>query len=237
MSDAGETSGREAAALYFATRDELIQLVSGIDDAQSATMVPMSPDWSVADTVAHVCGINADVINQRFEGFGSDEWTAYQVETRRGTSVADVCAEWVTYTAPLTSHIQSDPFFGVRLTGDLIIHLQDVQHALELETDRTHAAALVGADRYVPHLQDRVLERMGVGVSVELTNGGTYPAPDGSTGEPLVLRTTAYDFLRSVSGRRSRHQVESLDWTGDPTAVLDQAWAAYGELRTEDVSA
>ncbi len=231
------TAGQDAAALYFGTRDELIELVTDLDDSQLASTVPMSPQWSVADTVAHVCGINADVVNQRFEGFGSDEWTAYQVETRRGMSMAAVCEEWLSYTGPLTEHIEGDPFFGVRLTGDLIIHLQDVQHGLGLDINQSHPAALVGADRYVPHLQDRVLERMGFGVAVELTDGAAYPAPDAADGQSLALRATAYDFLRSVTGRRSRRQVENLEWTGDPTAVLDQAWAAYGDLRTEDVSA
>lgn len=231
------TGTSEAAQLYFATRDELIDIVSGLNSEQLATAVPMSPEWSVQDTVAHVCGINADVINQRFEGFGSDEWTAYQVESRRGQSLAEICAEWTSFTEALGEHIDGDPFFGVRLTGDLIIHVQDIQHALELPIDRSHPASLVGAERYVPHLQERVMERMGVGVAVELTDGGSYPAPDAAKGDPLTLRTSAYDYLRSVSGRRSRAQVEALDWTGDPTAVLDQAWAAYGELRTEDVSA
>jgi hypothetical protein len=51
------------------------------------------------------------------------------------------------------------------------------------------------------------------------------------------LRCTSYDFLRSVTGRRSRRQVEALDWDGDSTALLNSAWNTYGDMRTDDVSA
>lgn len=233
----GDSSGAtDAADLYFGTRDELIDIATGLTDEQLSTSVPMSPEWSVQDTVAHVCGINADVISQRFEGFGSDEWTAYQVDTRRGQSIADICAEWSGFTSALGAHFAKDPFFGVRLTGDLIIHLQDIQHALNLPIDQAHPAALVGGARYVPHLQERVRDAMdGAAVAINLIDGASYPAVEGTVGD-LALRVSSYDFLRSVTGRRSRRQVEALDWTGEPTDLLDRAWAAYGELRTDDVS-
>jgi hypothetical protein len=49
----------------------------------------------------------------------------------------------------------------------------------------------------------------------------------------ITLRATAYDFLRSVSGRRSRRQVETLDWSADPGPLLD-TFSPYGPLRSAD---
>ena len=125
---------------------------------------------------------------------------------------------------------------GVRITGDLVLHLQDVQHALGFDIDGGDLATRLGAHRYVPSLQERATEQIKLGVAVELTDGKTYPAPD-SASEIVALRCSSYDFLRSVTGRRSRRQVEALDWDGDSTALLNSAWNTYGDMRTDDVSA
>ncbi|MCP4957886.1 MAG: hypothetical protein GY925_01315, partial [Actinomycetia bacterium] len=70
----------------------------------------------------------------------------------------------------------------------------------------------------------------------ELIDGRDAPLGADEGAEPtLVLRASAYDFVRSVTGRRSRGQGEALNWTGDPTSVLDQAWSAYGPIRQDDV--
>ena len=48
------------------------------------------------------------------------------------------------------------------------LHL--LEDALGRETDTGSEATVSGAHRYVPHLQERVLERLNVGVDVELTD-------------------------------------------------------------------
>jgi hypothetical protein len=39
-------------------------------------------------------------------------------------------------------------------------------------------------------------------------------------GEPLVLTTTPFEALRFRMGRRSPAQMASMEWSGDPSAVL-----------------
>ena len=74
---------------------------------------------------------------------------------------------------------------------------------------------------------------------IELSDGSRFEPrePDGRTGSAgpvtLVLRATPYDFLRSVTGRRSEREVRALDWSGDPSPILDQL-SPYGRLRTAD---
>ena len=57
--------------------------------------------------------------------------------------------------------------------------------------------------------------------ALEIDLGDRRIRPSGSIGEPLVLRTTAFEVLRLRLGRRSRGQVERLDWSGDPGGIVD----------------
>ena len=41
-------------------------------------------------------------------------------------------------------------------------------------------------------------------------------------GEPdVILRTSAFEIMRIIFGRRSRAQIEAADWSGDTAAVVD----------------
>ncbi|MCP5027315.1 MAG: maleylpyruvate isomerase family mycothiol-dependent enzyme [Actinomycetia bacterium] len=214
--------------LYPDTRDELIELARSLTPEQAETIIPLTPDWRVKDAVAHVCGIIADILAGRLEGLGSDEWTAAQVADRADATIDQICDEWLSYALEFGERLAAEPFLGVRLTGDLIVHIQDIQDALGIEQDVGSVATTVGAHRYVPQLQERVHEQLGIGLDVELTDGTSWPAPGAY--QRVSLRATPHDFLRSVTGRRTRAEVEALDWTGDPTEILDGAFTSYGKL-------
>ena len=220
--------------LYVDTRDRFIELLRSLDVEQAATTVPSSPGWTVRDVASHGCGLNAEVATGRREGLGTDERTALQVEGRAGHSVDEICDEWMSHEAAMESAIDDDPFFGNRLAGDLIVHLHDIRHALGLSIDPDDDATTDAAHTYVFSLQNRVQERLGARLDIALTDGTTFPA-GGTTDRPSIsLRATPYDFLRSVTGRRSRRQIEALDWSGDPARILDKAWSSYGELPADD---
>ena len=225
----------DARRLYAETRDRGIRLFRSLAPGEERKRVPLSPAWTVHDVAAHVCGINADVVSGNLAGLGTDDWTAAQVAARARHSMGEICDEWVRLAAAIDERIAQEPFFGIRLTGDLIVHLQDVQHALDLPIEQDDEATRAAAQRYVPPLQQRAAERLGVGLAVDLVDVGRFD-PSEVPAASLILRSTSYDFLRSVSGRRSRRQVASLDWEGDPTDLLDLAWASYGPLGTSDVS-
>ncbi len=226
----------DPAALYADTRAKAIAVFRSLSEAECVAPVPLTPAWRVIDVAAHVCGIVDDVVNQNTDGLGTDAWTEAQVEKRQGHTIGEICDEWMGYAPQLDAMIAGNQFFGVRITGDLIIHLHDVQQALGLDIDRDDLATRAAAHRYAPTLQERALDQMGLGIRIELTDGDTYEAPTDAASQ-IRLRATSYDFLRSVTGRRSRNQVEALDWDGDPAALLDTAWNTYGPLREDDVSA
>jgi hypothetical protein len=86
-------------------------------------------------------------------------------------------------------------------------------------------------------LEDICLEWLGheapMRRAIELTDGNQFATPAESGEPPLLLPTIPYDFLRSATSRRSRGEIQALDWKGDPTAVLDD-FSPYGPLWIED---
>jgi uncharacterized protein (TIGR03083 family) len=220
---------------YAAQRDEFIELIRSLDDDGLATRVPMCPSWTVLDVARHVCGLNAELVAGVPGSLGSDEATARQVADRATSSAADVCDEWSGHGLGMEAICTAEPLWAIRLGADLVVHLHDVRHALGLDVDRDDVATAAGAHRYVDVFQQRVGEIIRVGVTVELTDGFRRAADPTLPDSGVSLRATPFDFLRSYTGRRSRRQVEALDWRGDPSAVLDQAWSPYGPFQPIDV--
>ena len=220
----------EAWVLYPELRERLITLVQALDASDLVRTVPLTPGWTIEQVVAHVCGLNADVAAGAREGLGTDERTSAQVSTRAEMSVEDVCDEWRGYDAAMKAVAAEISLLEERLAADLVIHLHDVQHALGLPIDQTDAATASAAHVYCMRIPERWAAATGLQVSIELSDG--YCST--TDGEPdLTLRAAPYDFLRSVSGRRSRAQVEALDWSGDATAVLDH-FSPYADLGDVD---
>lgn len=219
--------------LYSALRDRLITLVRPLSTDQAGQTVPLTPGWTIAEVVAHVCGLNADIAAGLREGLGTDERTAYQVATRAGRSLDLVCDEWLGHAEAMRQAIDDDDFLGLRLAADLVVHLHDVLHALDQPISRDDQATISGARTYATRTPDRISEMAGVGLAIELGGSRFEPSDRPST---VTLRATPYDFLRSVTGRRSRREVLALEWTGDPTPVLDHL-CPYGPLRSTDAGA
>jgi hypothetical protein len=223
----------EAWLVYPELRDRVIALARSLGPEALARTVPLTDEWTVADVIAHVCGLNADVVAGGREGLGSDERTAAQVSSRAGMTIAEVCDEWLGYDRAMQLILAEIPLMEERLAADLVIHLHDVQHALGLPIDEADAATISAAHVYAMRSPDRWAGSADVDVVVELTDGYRAGVDDGNA--DITLRASPYDFLRSVAGRRSRSQVEALDWSGDAGAVLDN-FSPYAELGDVDAA-
>ena len=231
-----EPAANDTWSHYAALRDHFIGLVRPLDEAQLCTRVPMCPAWSVKDVAAHVCGLNSDLTGGMTEGLGSDQRTAHHVSLRSSAEVGEVCDEWLGYDSEMSAICERTPLWAIRLAADLTVHLHDVQHALGLPIDRNDRFTAVAAHQYADVFQQRVRDILGLGVTIELTDGTRRVANPALPGSGVTLRATPFDFLRSFTGRRSRLQVESLDWTGDPTRILGEAWSPYGTFQPDAVA-
>ncbi len=226
-----------AWSLYADTRDRFIALVRPLDPERADRVVPITPGWTVTQVLAHVCGLNGDLAGGLRENLGSDERTSHQVATRAGRTVDELCGEWLGYGDAVEAVVAGNDDLGRRLAADLVVHLHDVQHAIGVPVDRADEASISGGRTYAARMVDQWFDGDGDGdgvdVVVDLGDASRFERSGGAGPEALVLRANAYDFLRSVTGRRSRAQVEALDWSGDPGPVLER-FAPYGPLRTDD---
>jgi hypothetical protein len=96
---------------------------------------------------------------------------------------------------------------------DVATHEHDIRGAIGAPGARETDVVRLGSDRLLAWMQPPVALR--VEVEDEVYDLGPEEEP------ALVLRTERFAALRWRMGRRSRAQLAGLDWTGDPTPVLD----------------
>ena len=201
----------ELGALYAEGRERFIAVLADVDPT---TPVPTCPLWTVKDALAHVTGIPADILAGRLDGVATDPWTAAQVEARRENTIAEIADEWRETGPQIDAMLDSFGPTGKQLLADLTTHEQDVRLAIG-------APAL----RDAPVL-DVALDFISIGLGAALSttlaieaDGRTWQAGDGEPG--ATLRGSRFDVLRACTGRRSRAQIEAMDWSGDAGPIID----------------
>ena len=201
--------------LYRDGRARITETLRGVDDSVArSTTVPTCPAWTVADTLAHVVGIPADILAGNVEGAATDPWTAAQVDARRDATIAELLDEWSTTAPQIEGIIDDFGPTGVQLVFDLTTHEHDLRLALGLPalTDLPVHHAVTGF----------VFTSLGgEGEALRVVSaGGTFVL---GTGEPTAtVRAPLFDLLRAMSGRRSERQIRAMDWDGDPTPHLQK---------------
>ena len=230
----------ESRLIYAAMRDEFIELLRGLSDAEAETVVPASPAWNVRDVAAHVAGVNEDVVGGNTAALGADDWTQHQVESRSAMSLFEVCDEWQGMTQGTSAFMTDEPFWGVRVGADLVTHIHDVLDAFDrsdhgLPTSARDGVGIRSAlSRYGPSFCERAanaqLPTVRVMVTPDATGGQGWASADGEA--EATLSGSAFELLRTFTGRRSVEQVLVMDWTGDPEPYLAVV-NPYGALKSD----
>jgi uncharacterized protein (TIGR03083 family) len=204
----------DAAAAYRDTRERLsAYVVDEIDEEWAQSAVPACPGWSVQDTVSHLVGIVADIQDGRLEGVGTDEWTLAQVTSRRARSIAEVVAEWSRRAPAFEEQVAAwPPAVAAQVVADAAMHELDVRNALGDRGARDTEGVAIAFDYYGHKLADRI-DAAGLPALVVECETGTVRLGSGDPG--ATLRTSRFEALRSMGGRRSASQIEAFDWDGD----------------------
>jgi uncharacterized protein (TIGR03083 family) len=214
----------DLGAQYALARKRLSELLAGVDEPAEVP-VAACPTWSAHDVLAHLVGVNEDVLAGRLTGPPSDEETAAQVARRSGVPTADVLAEWAAMAPALEALLTEVRVWPGFI--DVLSHEHDVRGALgntdERESDEVWVASeyLVANWRPPVQLVVRVGGREHLLGPAEKDTAEMKAGDREDTGEILILETTPFEALRFRLGRRSREQLSELSWTGDPSAVLD----------------
>lgn len=204
------------ADAYRGIRERVTELTADLDAATAEQLTPAAPDWRVKDVLAHLVGVNADVIGGNIEGAGSDPWTKAQVDARRDHTIDELLAEWAEASATLEEIFPAIPD-GPRgqLIFDALTHEYDLRGALGQPGARDTEAATIGfgwAVDVVTMLRDGA-DAGGLRIQ---TDFGEHVAGTGEV--TATVRADRFELYRALTGRRSPTQIAAYDWDGGEPA-------------------
>lgn len=161
-------------------------------------MVPCTPAWTVRQLSAHLVGVPEDILAGRMEGVASDAWTQAQVE-RFGQLTLSELADLFEASAPKIDaiiHNFPQPIIS-QFVMDAVTHEQDLRSALG-----------------VPGGRDSIAVNVGVGFFLNLLEDS-----DPSLFNALLNTSVSrWNVLRSLTGRRTIEQMNSLGLDGEAIA-------------------
>jgi uncharacterized protein (TIGR03083 family) len=202
------------ARIYQETRERICALMSGADDPAWSAALTACPGWSVRDVLAHMTAVAEDWAAGRLTGPPTDEQTAAQVARFGGHDVASVLTAWSDAAARL-DHM-AETAGGAPPLGDIVVHEHDVRAAIDRPGARDSEAVWHSSDQLLTNLRTPVPLR--VQVEDDEYRCGPLDGPE------TCLRTTRFEALRWRTGRRSRAQLAAMDWSDDPTPMLEHLY-------------
>jgi uncharacterized protein (TIGR03083 family) len=173
----------------------------------------------VADVLAHLTGICADVLAGNTDGVATDPWTAAQVSARRGRSIDELVAEW-SETAPQVEALSEafPPELGAQWIADLTTHEHDIRTAIGQPGARDSAGVDTGLDFVVAVGFQPAVAAHGLRPIEVRTADKTWNATGVVTG--AALEGSPFELFRALTGRRSAAQIRTLAWSVDPEPYL-----------------
>lgn len=214
----------DLASAYGSIYQRMIDLASDLTDDEAATTVIPTPAWTVKDTYAHLVGAADDVMHQRLDGYGGDDWTAAQVSARSNVSLQGVCSEWTELLDDFCTFLGGSGDRYVGLVGGSWTHEQDIRGSLGLR-----GVGDTGGMEATLELLPRFAEPIDAARldALRLDAGDRVWTIGSSSDVGATLHLNSYEAARLVFGRRSRNQVLAMAWDGDAAPYLDLL-GAYG---------
>ena len=180
-------STEQVCEAYTELRVRVTELMRSLSLAQAQTVVPHCPQWTVKDCLAHMVGVPEDVINGQMDGVASEAWTSRQVQRHKQDSVADLLSVWET-DAPVFAKILPNipqPVIS-QFMFDQTTHEHDIRKAVGQPGGR---------------------DTLAVAVAEGFIRNSLAQHSDPAIAQLAAHKLTGFEFLRSLSGRRSRTQI------------------------------
>ena len=194
----------DQAAAYEKIYERISSLV---DDENADVEVPTCPGWTVKDVIAHLAGFFAVYEEQGQKGFGPG-WGDRVVEERADRSLRECLEEW-------TERFRRAEISPVAIS-ETLAHEQDIRTAVGepgAQDDPNIVPSVEMALGFLTKSEDDKPTFRVKTDEVDQTIGNNEPV--------ATLRTSTFELFRALQGRRTKEQVRSMDWEGDPDPVLD----------------
>jgi uncharacterized protein (TIGR03083 family) len=210
----------ESAFAYAGIRQRLTELLEGIDEVDAATVtVPACPDWSITDVVAHLYGVEVDIMDGNIEGAGTAAWADDQVRRFAPLGLRQLSEAW-NETSPKVEAMGGSfpPRAVAQLVFDACTHEHDVRGAMGCPGARDTDSVVIGLTFIEDSMRGLVEERQLPGIELD---SPYFEATIGPAPAPVRVSTSAFELFRAFAGRRSADQIRSLPWHGDPSPYLE----------------
>ena len=201
----------EIATTYLAARQRIDDLVRPLPDDDIARPVRACPGWTVHAVVSHLAAIPEWAAAGRIRGLPTDEDTAAQVAELADVPTQQVLDRWAESAPGFAEILAAADIWPAAI--DAVTHEHDIRHALgrpgERDADDVRRLAAVAMQSWTPPRPVEVV-----------TPSGTVRHGPGD-GEPIRWTSTDFEVLRARLGRRSVRQLVAMDWSEDPSEVLE----------------
>ena len=180
-------SVQQVCDAYLELRIRVADLMRSITSDQALTVVPHCPQWTVKDCLAHMVSVPEDVINGQMDGVATDAWTDRQVQRHKQDSVSDLLAVWETNGAVFGNILPRIPQPVLsQFMFDQTNHEHDIRAALGKPGAR---------------------DSMAIAVAEGFLRNSLSKNGDPEIASMANHDFNGFEFLRSLSGRRSRSQI------------------------------
>jgi len=221
------------ASAYRELRERVSDLLRSTEPDALDAVAPATPEWRVRDVAAHLAGVCDDALNGNMGAVESagdllvgvgdatrvNDWTDVQVAKRAEWPLDKVLDDWAAHAGPIEASMNSlHPAIG-QMVADAVTHEHDIRGGLGTPGAR-ESTALVIAVNWVLFPLSKRLTKDALGTLRFEHEGGEVAL---GAGAPVTrLRTTRFEVIRVVTGRRSMAQMQAMDWDGplDPDVLL-----------------
>jgi uncharacterized protein (TIGR03083 family) len=198
----------DAITEWTNAQGRVIELVESLSDEETRRAVPATPDWTVSQLLAHMVGLNADVLAGDEPEDHNSTWTQRQVDSRAGRALAELVDEWRTLTKPMQDYLRDQ---SPRPLTDVVIHEQDLRGAVGRPGGRDTGGLAAVRDVMAERFASRV--RRAHLPPVELRSPAwIFSTGDGDPG--LELFAPDFDLIRALMTRRTADQLRQWSRAG-----------------------
>jgi uncharacterized protein (TIGR03083 family) len=202
-------SGVDGTEEWTQAQRRVIELARSLSAEQAERQVPACPDWTVTQLLAHMVGLNADVLAGDEPEDHNAAWTQRQVDERAGRDVAALTAEWESLTEAMRSWMREHTS---RPMNDVIIHEQDLRGAVSRPGARDTAGLAAVRDLMARRFADRVAAAKRAPVLL-WSPAWLFATGEGEPG--LELSAPDFDLARALMSRRTAAQLREWTTGGD----------------------
>ena len=164
------------------------------------TAVPHCPGWTVRETLSHMVGVNEDVLSGNMNGVTTEAWTQAQVDRHRDDSLVQLINRWESLAAEIDAMTPHFPEpVNHQFVFDAAMHEHDIRCALGDKGARDSSAVAVARAFLLNMLSNR---------------------PDARTATLMHTDVPDFDWVRSITGRRSLAQISAAGLDAELVAAV-----------------